>query len=86
MLIGFLHVFPNANKGTKICAICGAAIPHKMGYVHHFKLDRKVDMASGVKPPRPSNDAWAYFTHQLYFCSEACVLLKGLDGVYEERR
>lgn len=85
MLLGFLHVFPNANKGVKSCAVCGADIPHKMGYVHHFKLDRRMNDLD-IKPPKPMNKAWAYFTHQMYFCSEACVLLKGLSGIYEERR
>ena len=87
MQLGFLHVFPCANKGEKECVMCGATIPHKKGFVHHFKTDRKIAGSMvGFKPTKPMNKAWAYYTHQLYFCSEACVVLKGLDGVYEERK
>ena len=88
MQLGFLHVFAGANKGPKTCAMCGVDIPHKKAFVHHFKTDRKIagDEIGRFKPNKPMNKAWAYYTHQLYFCSEACVVLKGLDGVYEERK
>lgn len=80
MQIGNMKVFPRANRVPRTCCVCSALIPIKTGFTHNYKCD--VDKVTpNDKPFRPTGYRQTY-TRQLHFCSEGCVVMRGLNGVY----
>lgn len=82
MQIGNMKVFPRANKVPRTCCVCSAVIPIKTGFTHNYKCYIPFDEAvTKIKPYKPTGYRQTY-TRQLHFCSESCVVMRGLNGVY----
>lgn len=80
MQVGNMKVFPKANKTRVPCSVCENIISPHCAYVHHYKI---FDVHVAGKPRRPDGIRQTY-TRQLHFCSEECIMLKSLEGVYRD--